>query len=144
MVLSREPEWARASSTSWSHGHILESRKLRADESVGPSQLTLFLMAPSHRYRLVTFLCCTVAKLCLTLWDSMDCSTPGFPVLHHLLEFAQTRVHWVIDAIQPFHPVTLFSSRPQSFPASGSFPMSGLFASVAKVLELQLQHQSSQ
>ena len=34
----------------------------------------------------------------------MDCSTPGFPVLHHLLEFVQTCVHWVGDAIQPSHP----------------------------------------
>ena len=37
--------------------------------------------------------CCSVAKLCLTLFDPMDCSTPGFPVLHHLPELAQTRVH---------------------------------------------------
>ena len=36
----------------------------------------------------------------------MDCSTPGFPVLHYLLEFAQTRVHRVGDAIQPSHPVS--------------------------------------
>ena len=37
--------------------------------------------------------CCSVAKLCPTLCGHMDCSTPGFPVLHHLLEFAQTHVH---------------------------------------------------
>ena len=37
------------------------------------------------------------------LCDPMDCSTPGFPILHHLLEFAQVHVHWVSDAIQPFH-----------------------------------------
>ena len=41
------------------------------------------------------YCCCSVAKLFLTLCDPMDCSTPGFPVLHHLLEFAQTHVHWV-------------------------------------------------
>ena len=46
-----------------------------------------------------------------------------------LLEFAQTRVHWVSDAIRPFHPVTPFYSCPQSFPASESFPVSWLFAS---------------
>ena len=39
--------------------------------------------------------CCSVAKSCLTLWDPMDCSTPGFLVFHCLPEFAQTRVHWV-------------------------------------------------
>ena len=36
----------------------------------------------------------------------MDCSTPGFPVLHYLLEFAQTHVHWDGNAIQPFHPLS--------------------------------------
>ena len=46
--------------------------------------------------------CCgSVAQLCPTLCDPMDCSTPGFLVLHHLPEFAQTQVHWVRDAIQP-------------------------------------------
>ena len=35
----------------------------------------------------------------------MDCSMPGFPVLHCLLEFAQTHIHWVNDAIQPSHPL---------------------------------------
>jgi len=63
--------------------------------------------------------CCSVAQLCPTLWDPKDCSTPGFPVLHHLPEFAQTHVHWVSDAIQPSHPLSpTFSSCPQSFPAS--------------------------
>ena len=42
----------------------------------------------------------------------MDCSTPGFPVLHHLPEFAQTHVHRVSDAIQPSHPLS-----PASLPA---------------------------
>ena len=51
----------------------------------------------------VLFCCCSVTKLCLTLCDSMDCSTPGLPVLHHLPELTQTHVHWVSDAIQPFH-----------------------------------------
>ena len=47
--------------------------------------------------------CCSfsVAKLCLTLCDPVDCSTPSFPVLHYLPEFAQTHVHGVSDAIQP-------------------------------------------
>ena len=41
---------------------------------------------------------CSIAKVCLTLYDPIDCSTPGFPVLHSLLEFAQVRVLWVGDA----------------------------------------------
>ena len=74
--------------------------------------------------------CCSVAQLYLTLCDPMDCSTPGFHVLHYLPKFAQTHVHWVGDAIQPSHPLMLpFSSLSQSFPVSGSFPMSLLFAS---------------
>ena len=47
--------------------------------------------------------CCSVAKLCLTLCNPRDCSTPGFAVLHCLPEFAQTHVHRVDDAMQPSH-----------------------------------------
>ena len=50
--------------------------------------------------------CCLVTQLCLTLCSPMDCSMPGFPVLHHLPELAQTHVHWVSDAIQPSHPLS--------------------------------------
>ena len=63
------------------------------------------------------------------LCNPMNRSTPGLPVYHQLLEFTQTHVHWVGDAIQPSHPVIPFSSCPQSFPASGSFQMSQLLAS---------------
>ena len=49
--------------------------------------------------------CCSVAELCLTLCNPMDCGMPNFPVLHYLLEFAQTYVHWVSDDIQPSHPL---------------------------------------
>ena len=45
-------------------------------------------------------------KLCLTLCNPMDCSTPGFSVLHCLPELAQTHVHWVGDAIQTSHPLS--------------------------------------
>ena len=48
---------------------------------------------------LLSYSCYSVTQLSLTLWDPMDCSMPGFPVLHYLLEFAQTHVHWVKDAI---------------------------------------------
>ena len=62
----------------------------------------------------------------------MDCSTPGFPVLHYLPKFAQTHVHWVGDAIRPSSSVTPFSSCPLSFQASESFPVTWLFASGAQ------------
>ena len=56
--------------------------------------------------------CCSVAKSYLTLCYPMNCSTPGFPVLHYLPEFAQVHVHWVADAIQPSH--LLLSPSPPS------------------------------
>ena len=53
---------------------------------------------------------CSVTQSCLTLYNPMDCSTPGFPVHHQLPEFAQTHVHQVSDAIQPSHPLALHLS----------------------------------
>ena len=57
--------------------------------------------------------CCSVAQSCQTLCNFMDCSTPDFLALHYLLEFAQTHVHWVNDAIQLSHPLLL----PSIFPS---------------------------
>ena len=57
----------------------------------------------------------------------MYCITPGFPVLQYLLEFAQTHAHWVNDAIQPSLTSVAPFSYSQSFPESGSFPISQLF-----------------
>ena len=58
----------------------------------------------------------SVTQSCLTLCDPLDCSTPGFPVLHQHREPAQTHVHQVGDVIQPSHPLVHFFSYPQSFP----------------------------
>jgi len=83
--------------------------------------------------------CCSVAQLCPSLCDPMYYSTPGFPVLHHLPELAETHVHWVSGAIQP--------SCPLSSPSSPTFSLSQhqcLFQWVssshqmAKVLELPI------
>ena len=72
----------------------------------------------------------SVTQSCPTLCDCMKGSTLGLPVHHQLLESTQTHVHRVGDAIEPSHSfVVPVSSCPQSFPASGSFPMSQLFAS---------------
>ena len=84
----------------------------------------------------------SVAQSCLTLCDPMNCSTPGLPVHHQLLESTQTHVHWVGDAIQPSH---LLSS--PSPPALSLSQHQGLFKwvssshQVARILEFQLQHQ---
>ena len=50
--------------------------------------------------------CLAVSHVLMILCVLMDCSTPGFPVLHYLLEFAQTHVHWISDAILPSHPLS--------------------------------------
>ena len=66
--------------------------------------------------------CCSIAQSCPTLCDPIVCSTPGFPILHHLPELDQTHVHRVSDAIQPSHPL--------SFPSPPAFNLSqhqGLF-----------------
>ena len=72
----------------------------------------------------------SVAQSCPTLCDPMNHRTPGLPVHHQVPELTQTHVNWVGDAIQLSHPLSFpFSSCPQSFPASGSFPVSQLFTS---------------
>ena len=84
----------------------------------------------------------SVAQLCPTLFNPMNCSTPGLPVYHQLPEFTQIHVHWVGDTIRPSHP--LLSPSP---PALDPSQHQGLFKWVsssrqgAKVLEFQLQHQ---
>ena len=80
-------------------------------------------------------LCCLFARSWPTFCNPTNYSTPGFPVLHYLPEFAQTHVHWVSDAIQPSHPLL-----PPSPPALNLFQHQGLFQwvgslhHVAKVL----------
>ena len=78
------------------------------------------------------FLCVCV---CLTLFDPMNCSTPGLPIHHQLLEFTQTHVHWVGDAIQPSHPLS--SPSPPALSLSqhqGLFKWVSSSHQVAKVL----------
>ena len=87
----------------------------------------------------------SVARCCLTLWDPMDCSTPGLPVHQQPSEFTQTHVHWVGDTIQPSHPLS--SPSPPTFNLSqhqGLFKWVSSSYQVAEVLESQLQHQSFQ
>ena len=61
--------------------------------------------------------CCSVAQSCPTLCDLMDCSTPGFPVLHCLLDFVQTHVYWVNYVNQPSHPLCPLLLLPSIFPS---------------------------
>ena len=73
--------------------------------------------------------CCPVSQLCLTLCYPMHCSTPGFPVLHCLLDFAETHLHWVSDAVQPSHPPLPRLLQPLILPSARVFSLSQVFAS---------------
>ena len=74
----------------------------------------------------------------------MDCSMPGLPVHHQLLEFTQTHIHWVHDAIQPSHPLSSPSPALNCSQHQGLFKWVSSLHQVAKVLEFQLQHQCFQ
>ena len=92
--------------------------------------------------------CCSLINLCL--FDSMNFSTPGFHVLHYLLEFAQTHVHRVDDATQPSHPQSLPSSLAPNLsqhwglPVSQPFTSDGQYNAVQGTLKSFLQHHHSE
>ena len=117
---------------------VLSLNQLEAHEGRDLSTKYLLLVLPAPQFS-------SVAQSCPALCDPVDCSMPGFPVHHQLLELAQTHAHRVGDAIQPSHPLS--SPSP---PAFNLLQHRGLFQSVssshqvARVLEFQLQHQSFQ
>ena len=87
----------------------------------------LFIYSQSLSFPSLCYCCCSVTMSCPTL-RPMDCSTPGFPVLHYLSEFAQTHVHCIDDAIQlshpllpPYPPALSFSQHHGLFQWVGSF-----------------------
>ena len=114
----RTSKWVCKHELSLFNSHIVNSKHTMCKQ--GQLINTIYVM----------FCCCSVAKSCPTLCDSMDCSTPGSSVLQYLPESVQTHVHWVSDTIETPHPLP-----PPSPPAfkpsqrSGSFPMSPLFTS---------------
>ena len=108
-------------------GHDVEEEKWTENYEEVSIWCSLLLTFPASQHIVADV---QLLKSCLTLCELMYYSTQGSPVLHYLLEFAQTYVHWVSGAIQPIlSSVILFFPCPQSFPESGSFPMSWLFAS---------------
>ena len=113
-----------------------------------PSEISTFNQPKSILFPIsksLIFFCGSVAQSCPTLCYPMNCNTPGFPVLHHLPELAQTHVHRVGDAIQPSHPLS--SPSPPAFNLSQHQSLLQWVSSLhqmAKILEFQLQHQSFQ
>ena len=97
-----------------------------------------FLMFKSFQFS-------SVAQSCPTLCDPINRSTPGLPVHHQLLEFTQTHVHWVDDAIQPSHPLSSPSPpAPNPSQHQSLFQWVNFLHEVAKVLEFQPLYQSFQ
>ena len=87
----------------------------------------------------------SVTQSCPTLHDPMNCSMPGLPVHHQLLEFTQTHVHQVSDAIQPFHSLSSpFPPAPNPSQHQSLFQWVNSSHEVVKVLEFQFQHHSLQ
>ena len=104
---------------------------------------TKVLLTSSSQYN-GSYTYSSVAQLCPTLCDPMDCSMLGFPVHHQLPELAQIHVHRVSDVIQPSHPLSYPSPAFNLSQHLGLFQWVSSSHQVAKVLELQLQHQSFQ
>ena len=77
----------------------------------------------------------SVAQLCPTLCNPMDCSTPGLPIHHQLPELALTHVHRIGDAIQPFILCRPLLLPPSVFPSIRSFPISHFFTSGGQSIE---------
>ena len=119
MGFSRQEYWSVVPLPSPSHVAIYHQNK-QSNQKMGRRFKQTFLQR-RHRDGQeahgkvfdITNYCCSVTQLCPTLCDPMNCSTPGFLVLHHLPELAQTLVHWVGDIIQPssiFPSIRVFSN----------------------------------
>ena len=127
-IMSRIPEHKEMNGLLPSHRQILvNSSSAQFSWGFLPAKMNFYVMS----YPLT---CCSVTQLCLTLCDPRDCSMPGFLVLHHLQEFAQTHPlsQWCHTTISS--SVVPFPSCLQSFPVSGSFLMSQLFASGGQII----------
>ena len=137
---SQTVQWSTLQSVEYVSHFFLGARRL--EDSLRHGLLAWGSHRPWPQAQAWGFVHCS-AKLCPTICNPMNCSVPGFPVLHYLLELAQTRVHWVSDAIQPTHP--LLSPFPHVLNLSQHqtpFQWVGSLHQVVKVLELQ--HQSFQ
>ena len=129
LTWSPKPTWKFLNEENWSSWEKYPLSALRSKESVAQKWNP---EGPSVQFS-------SVAQLCPTLCDPMNCSTPGLPVYHQLPEFTQTQVHRVSDAIQPSHPLSSPSPpAPNPSQHQSLFQWVNLSHEVAKVLEFQL------
>ena len=132
-------------------GWFCDQTRIHNFLSCGSYHITVIICLPVNTFIFVSLALsraehsCSVAQSCPTLCDPMDCNAPGFAVLRYLLEFAQTHVHWVSDAIQPSHLLSSLSlPRFNLSQHQGLSQWVGSLHQMAKVLNLQLHHQSFQ
>ena len=131
------PHWRKRHQILWGYLFAL-LRKILIFSNKSVTQV-LYTCRPTA---FLVFSCVIVQ--CPTLCSPMDCSTPGFSILHYLSEFAQILVHWVHDAIQPSHPLSPPSHVLNLSHHRDLFQWVGSSHKVAKVPELPLQHRSFQ
>ena len=116
-----------------------------ADQGKGHFMVSSSLYLLKKNFQKVDIFIVVVQSLsCLTVCNPTDCSMPGFPVPHHLLDLAQAHMHWVGDAIQLSHPLSPLPPALSVSQHQGLFQWIGSWHQMAKVLEFQLQHLSFQ
>ena len=116
----------------------LDHRETKGIKEKMPTSGSLTMLKPLTVFRPVT-------QSCPTLWEPMNCSTPGLPIHHQLKESTQTHVQPVHDAIQPSHPLSSSAPlAPNPSQHEGLFQWVNSSHQVVKVLKFQLQHQSFQ
>ena len=137
ILISEPTELSNFSSTHPSLGDFGGSFPAHSRANIAIKQVTQNIRFLSAcKFRSVQSLNCV--RLCCPI----DCSMPGLPVHHQILEFTQTHVHWVSDASQPSHPLSSPSPPTFNLPQhQGLFKWVSSTHQVAKVLERQLQHQ---
>ena len=130
LSLSHHVTWQAGWVKRWNRGHKRNINNFRH------ASYTMLMAESEEKLKSIFSKFSSVAQSCLTLFDSMDCSTPGLPVHHQLLESTQTHVHWVGNAIQPSYPLS--SPSPPALYLSqhqGLFKWVSSSYQVAKVLE---------
>ena len=143
----RKPSSENTRNTSSQEVYVLQNQCLNTgvfDTFELKEPFNSFQFLPSLHPQALAFQFSSIAQSCPILCNPMECSMPGFPVLHQLMELAQTHIHQVSDTIQSPHPLSSPSPAFNLSQHQGLFQWVSSLHQVAKVLEFQLQHQSFQ